>query len=462
MYYEPPDLQEDLSYEEFPAMIIAREVRKLRNREIPYVKTFWKVVDSVPTYGSHPENCGFKLVPKAQKDWTLVSSRVACSRACTGTRLVLYRYKVDGCTDTPIGLVPVQSRRPRNPSLGFAFSWALYRYKGPCTGTRARVPSSPERAPFAHYSKMQMERQLRCEARLQKKRGMEKKKKSIKTASTAPLPSEVSPPLFTPTPTSTTEDERKNIPLERTSEDKVTTPPRSTQGASSSTPDDPLSAILHSFLISSPSSNEGDDSSTVTISSDTQNKFDECLNIFGTGIPSLAQNPEQSDRLYALLLDLADQSDVSPGIKYFVSTLSLQLSSFLARQQSLGAELVTLDQHFHRVNHFKKNIPDIASPMAEVHQEDRELADQESALQKRISTLKEELAAAESTLAQTSDRRLQLRNQLKLRKEEGIRLKEELSQLYQVHPLMKRRRKAAETTQANVIAEWNQLRDLLS
>nr|CAD1818602.1 unnamed protein product [Ananas comosus var. bracteatus] len=41
MYYEPPDLQEDLSYEEFPAMIIAREVRKLRNREIPYVKIRW-------------------------------------------------------------------------------------------------------------------------------------------------------------------------------------------------------------------------------------------------------------------------------------------------------------------------------------------------------------------------------------------------------------------------------------
>nr|CAD1843941.1 unnamed protein product [Ananas comosus var. bracteatus] len=41
MYYEPPDVQENLSYEEFPAMIIAREVRKLRNREIPYVKIRW-------------------------------------------------------------------------------------------------------------------------------------------------------------------------------------------------------------------------------------------------------------------------------------------------------------------------------------------------------------------------------------------------------------------------------------
>nr|CAD1823277.1 unnamed protein product [Ananas comosus var. bracteatus] len=91
-------------------------------------QTFWKVVDSVPTYGSHPENCGFKLVPKAQKDWTLVSSRVACSRACTGTRLVLYGTRLmvvsvqpSDCTGTEpqtpqpeprvcifVGLVPVQ------------------------------------------------------------------------------------------------------------------------------------------------------------------------------------------------------------------------------------------------------------------------------------------------------------------------------------------------------------------
>nr|CAD1831725.1 unnamed protein product [Ananas comosus var. bracteatus] len=41
MLYEPPELQEDLSYEEFLVMVIAREVRKLRNREIPYVKIRW-------------------------------------------------------------------------------------------------------------------------------------------------------------------------------------------------------------------------------------------------------------------------------------------------------------------------------------------------------------------------------------------------------------------------------------
>ncbi|XP_020108556.1 uncharacterized protein LOC109724227 [Ananas comosus] len=41
LLYEPPELQEDMSYKEFPVAVIAREVRKLRNREIPYVKVLW-------------------------------------------------------------------------------------------------------------------------------------------------------------------------------------------------------------------------------------------------------------------------------------------------------------------------------------------------------------------------------------------------------------------------------------
>nr|CAD1821816.1 unnamed protein product [Ananas comosus var. bracteatus] len=41
MLYEPPEHQEDLSYEVFPVAIIAREVRKLRSCEIPYVKIRW-------------------------------------------------------------------------------------------------------------------------------------------------------------------------------------------------------------------------------------------------------------------------------------------------------------------------------------------------------------------------------------------------------------------------------------
>ncbi|XP_020098365.1 uncharacterized protein LOC109717100 [Ananas comosus] len=39
--YVPTELQEDMTYEEFPAYIVDREVRKLRSREIPYVKIHW-------------------------------------------------------------------------------------------------------------------------------------------------------------------------------------------------------------------------------------------------------------------------------------------------------------------------------------------------------------------------------------------------------------------------------------
>nr|CAD1842599.1 unnamed protein product [Ananas comosus var. bracteatus] len=34
-------LREDLSFEEQPVRILAREVRKLRNQDIPYVKVLW-------------------------------------------------------------------------------------------------------------------------------------------------------------------------------------------------------------------------------------------------------------------------------------------------------------------------------------------------------------------------------------------------------------------------------------
>ncbi|XP_020084891.1 uncharacterized protein LOC109707769 [Ananas comosus] len=39
--YVPMELQEDMTYEESLAYIVDREVRKLRNREIPYVKIHW-------------------------------------------------------------------------------------------------------------------------------------------------------------------------------------------------------------------------------------------------------------------------------------------------------------------------------------------------------------------------------------------------------------------------------------
>nr|CAD1822944.1 unnamed protein product [Ananas comosus var. bracteatus] len=37
----PLELREDLSFEELPVRILTREVRKLRNRDIPYVKVLW-------------------------------------------------------------------------------------------------------------------------------------------------------------------------------------------------------------------------------------------------------------------------------------------------------------------------------------------------------------------------------------------------------------------------------------
>nr|CAD1838520.1 unnamed protein product [Ananas comosus var. bracteatus] len=40
-YAIPLELREDLSFEEQPVRIFAREVKKLRNRDIPYVKVLW-------------------------------------------------------------------------------------------------------------------------------------------------------------------------------------------------------------------------------------------------------------------------------------------------------------------------------------------------------------------------------------------------------------------------------------
>nr|CAD1839639.1 unnamed protein product [Ananas comosus var. bracteatus] len=37
----PVELREDLSFEEQPVKVLAREVKKLRNRDIPYVKVLW-------------------------------------------------------------------------------------------------------------------------------------------------------------------------------------------------------------------------------------------------------------------------------------------------------------------------------------------------------------------------------------------------------------------------------------
>nr|CAD1837497.1 unnamed protein product [Ananas comosus var. bracteatus] len=67
--------------------------------------TFWRVVDSVSTHGSHPENRGLKLnaeVPKVRK--------LGCSRVCLSR--AKYRYS--------IGLVPIPVHFSAQPRLELA------------------------------------------------------------------------------------------------------------------------------------------------------------------------------------------------------------------------------------------------------------------------------------------------------------------------------------------------------
>ncbi|XP_052206775.1 uncharacterized protein LOC127811103 [Diospyros lotus] len=40
--HQPLDIQQDLKFEEAPIRILAQEVRKLRNKEIPLVKVLWQ------------------------------------------------------------------------------------------------------------------------------------------------------------------------------------------------------------------------------------------------------------------------------------------------------------------------------------------------------------------------------------------------------------------------------------
>ncbi|XP_073151887.1 uncharacterized protein [Henckelia pumila] len=40
--HEPVDWMPDLSYEEMPVQILDRQIRRLRNREIPMVKVLWR------------------------------------------------------------------------------------------------------------------------------------------------------------------------------------------------------------------------------------------------------------------------------------------------------------------------------------------------------------------------------------------------------------------------------------
>lgn len=78
-----------------------------------------------------------------------------------------------------------------------------------------------------------------------------------------------------------------NAPLEENA-GEVQPDPHLTPEASPTVQEDPLSAVLHALLVSSPNSNEGDDSSTIVMSLDTQHKFDERLQLYSHGLPSMA------------------------------------------------------------------------------------------------------------------------------------------------------------------------------
>nr|CAD1844285.1 unnamed protein product [Ananas comosus var. bracteatus] len=119
--------------------------------------------------------------------------------------------------------------------------------------------------------------------------------------------SDAAPSLSTPVPT--TEREDVSTPFKKGVEG-ASTVPHSIPEASSFAPEDPLFAILHSLLVSSPNSNEGDDSTTIMMSTDSQQKFGECLRLYSQGLPSLAQNSEQFDRLSAPITDTSREDQL--------------------------------------------------------------------------------------------------------------------------------------------------------
>nr|CAD1831519.1 unnamed protein product [Ananas comosus var. bracteatus] len=69
--------------------------------------TCGRVVDSVPTYGSHPENRSLKLGAKVSKVKMVGCSRVGFSGKCTGTASSLYRNRK--CTGTQRIFLPTRA-----------------------------------------------------------------------------------------------------------------------------------------------------------------------------------------------------------------------------------------------------------------------------------------------------------------------------------------------------------------
>nr|CAD1839680.1 unnamed protein product [Ananas comosus var. bracteatus] len=95
---------------------------------------FWRVVDSVPTYGSYPENCGIYSSAKVAEVEDLGCSRVASAGLCIGTTLNLYRNK--WLYRYSIESVPVHLAVFCEPEPRVCVYRVLYRYTFPCTGTQ--------------------------------------------------------------------------------------------------------------------------------------------------------------------------------------------------------------------------------------------------------------------------------------------------------------------------------------
>nr|CAD1839695.1 unnamed protein product [Ananas comosus var. bracteatus] len=100
----------------------------LRNRVVPRNSgsespVFWRVVDSVPTYGSYPEIYGILSSAKATKEGSSGCSRVASAGLCTGTALMV--APVQKVYQYTLMIVPVQMWAFGAQSLGLEPSYRL-------------------------------------------------------------------------------------------------------------------------------------------------------------------------------------------------------------------------------------------------------------------------------------------------------------------------------------------------
>nr|CAD1821851.1 unnamed protein product [Ananas comosus var. bracteatus] len=108
--------------------------------DIVFFQIFWRVVDSVSTYGSYPENCSIYSSAKVTEVEDLGSSQVASAGLCTGTTLKLYRNK--WLYLYIIGSIPVHLAVFYEPEPRICAYRILYQYTFPCTGTQCSLQTA--------------------------------------------------------------------------------------------------------------------------------------------------------------------------------------------------------------------------------------------------------------------------------------------------------------------------------